>query len=430
MRKLKIILVLLCFVCLFALPAEAEEELIWDNCVAEAAKNNPDLILAQENVVQQKALKAITVSQFYPQITAEAGAATQKTSTTSSVSGDVSQATKDSYSYGVTGTLLLFDGFKTNAGRKAALENIKAAQQNYRFASSQVRLNLRTAFINLLKAQELIRVAQEIVKIRKDNLELISLRYESGLEHKGALLTAKANFAQAEFELSQARRDVALAQRQLTKEMGRKVFGPLSVKGSFVVRDTAELKPDFEMLVKANPFLGKITAKKNAAFFDLKSADAESLPKVSATSGAHRSSSDWPPENDEWNIGVNVSVPVFEGGLRRSRVQSAKAAYKQAQAGERSTKDSVIVALEQKWVSLQDAVESLKAQKEMLVAAQERADIAETQYSTGFITFDNWIIIENDLVKAKKTYLEAQANALYAEAEWIQAKGETLEYAQ
>ena len=75
-------------------------------------------------------------------------------------------------------------------------------------------------------------------------------------------------------------------------------------------------------------------------------------------------------------------------------------------------------------------MESLKVQKEMLVAAQERADIAETQYSTGFIAFDNWIIIENDLVKAKKTYLESQANALYAEAEWIQAKGETLEYAR
>jgi len=63
-------------------------------------------------------------------------------------------------------------------------------------------------------------------------------------------------------------------------------------------------------------------------------------------------------------------------------------------------------------------------------AAIERAKIAEAQYSTGFTTFDDWIIIENALVDAKKAYLEAQASALIAEADWIQAKGETLEYAQ
>ncbi len=61
---------------------------------------------------------------------------------------------------------------------------------------------------------------------------------------------------------------------------------------------------------------------------------------------------------------------------------------------------------------------------------EERATISEAQYSSGLISFDNWIIIEDDLVMAKKSYLEVQANALLAEANWIQAKGGTIEYAQ
>ena len=65
-----------------------------------------------------------------------------------------------------------------------------------------------------------------------------------------------------------------------------------------------------------------------------------------------------------------------------------------------------------------------------LEAAQERARIAEAEYSTGFITYDDWTIIEDNLVSAKINHLNAQANALLAEANWIQAKGETLEYAQ
>jgi outer membrane protein TolC len=123
-------------------------------------------------------------------------------------------------------------------------------------------------------------------------------------------------------------------------------------------------------------------------------------------------------------------MPIFEGGLRLAQISKAQAAYNQAEADERSIRDGVVVTLEQAWVFLQDAIETVEVQRKALNAAEERSKIAEAQYSTGFITFDNWIIIENDLVTAKKAYLNSQANALLAEAEWIQAKGETLEYAQ
>jgi outer membrane protein TolC len=312
----------------------------------------------------------------------------------------------------------------------AASENIQASQQNYRFTSSGVRLNLRSAFINLLKAQELIRVAEEITKIRRDSLELITLCYASGLEHKGALLTAEANLAEATFELAQAKRDIGLSQRQLTKEMGRQEFKPMSVKGDFSVRDAAAEKPDLETLAKNNPSLLEAFAKRNAAAFDIKSAYAEFAPALSGSAGANKKSSHWPPQNDNWNLGLSLTMPIFEGGLRLAQVSKAQAAYNQAEADARSARDSVVVSLEQNWVALQDAIETVEVQRKSLNAAQERSKIAEAQYSTGFITFDNWIIIENDLVSAKKAFLNAEVNALLAEANWIQAKGETLEYAQ
>jgi outer membrane protein TolC len=79
---------------------------------------------------------------------------------------------------------------------------------------------------------------------------------------------------------------------------------------------------------------------------------------------------------------------------------------------------------------LQDAIEVVDVERKTLEATEERSKIAEVQYATGFISFDNWIIIEDDLVRAKLAYLDSEANALLAEANWIQAKGETLEYAQ
>ncbi len=405
--------------------AWAEEILTWDNCIAEANKNNPNLISAQETVNAQKAGKTITASSLYPQINSSAD-----TSRTKTTINDKSNPAVDSYSYGVTGRQLIFNGLKTINDVNSASENIKASQQAYRFTSSEVRLNLRTAFVNLLKAQELVKVSEEIVKIRNDNLALINLQYQSGLEHKGARLTAEANLAEAQFELAQAKRNVELTQRQLTKEMGRLEFQPISVKGDFTVRDTTKEKPDFEEIVKNNPSLLQATFKKNSASYGVKSAYGNFLPEISGTAGASKNGSDWPPENEQWNLGLSLSMPIFEGGLRTAQVSQAQAQYRQAEADERNTRDAAVVTLEQTWASLQDAIETVEVQSKSLEAAQERSKIAEAQYSIGFINFDNWIIIENDLVSAKKAYLQAQANGLLAEANWVQAKGETLEYAQ
>ena len=417
MKKLIILSIGLFFLSFYSYAALAEEVLTWKDCIDEARKNHPDLISAEEKINQEEAVKTITGSVFYPQINASMDWARTKTT-----------AQKDSYSYGITGTQLIYNGFKTVNDLKTASENIKASQYNYKFTSSEVRFRLRTAFINLLKAQELLNITQDIAKIRRGNLILISLSYEAGIEHKGALLTAEANLTQAEFEIIQAKRELEVNQRGLIKEMGRAEFSTVQVKGAFKVSDSAGKKPDFETLVKNNPSLGKLNAQTKAASFGIKSKEADFLPAISANAGTDRTGVRFPPDQDQWNIGVGLSIPIFEGGLRTAEVKQAKALYNQAQADERSQKDSLTLALEQAWANFQNAIDTVDVQKKFLNAAGERAKIAEGQYSLGLIQFDNWTIIEDSLVQAKKTFLNAEADALLAEASWIEAKGETLEY--
>ena len=178
----------------------------------EAAQHHPDLIAAQEDVVQSQADKRIIGSGALPEFTAALNASAANSSTTGS---------SKTFSYGVAGSMLLFDGLRTPNNIYAASENTKAAKENFKFTSVSVRLALRQAFVNLLKAQELIDLTSEIYQLRKSNLELITLRYESGTEHKGALLTAKANVSQATFEINAAKRGLETAQKQLSKELGR-----------------------------------------------------------------------------------------------------------------------------------------------------------------------------------------------------------------
>jgi outer membrane protein TolC len=214
----------------------------------------------------------------------------------------------------------------------------------------------------------------------------------------------------------------------LLKEIGRSHFSPVRVRGVLEVSDAVLSKPDFEALAEKNPSLGKLLAQKNAASFGIKAALANYFPEITAQAGAGKTGISWPPEYSTWNTGVSLSMPVLEGGLRAAQVAEARARMRQAEADERSARDGLVVTLQETWAALQDAVETVQVRKKFLDAAEERSRIAEAQYSIGMITYDNWTIIEDNLVSSKTALLEAQANALLAEAAWVQAKGETLEY--
>ncbi|MCU0666710.1 MAG: TolC family protein [Candidatus Omnitrophica bacterium] len=407
----------------------AQDSLSWQDCIREAKKNNPELIYAFEGVNQKEAAKGISASGLYPQVDASFNASTARTKTTNS-SGLTTKATKDSYSYGLSATQLVFDGFKTVDNLKEAAENIKSARENYRFASSSVRLGLRSGFVGLLKAQELVTVIEEILKIRRDNLELITLRYYSGLEHRGALLTAEANLMQAQADLASAKRDMQFAQINLSRQMGRAEFKPFKVTGDFSVTENTDTPPDFQGILKKHPSVLEAQSQVNAASFNLRSTYSQFYPQVSATAGANRSGEHLPAKDKVWELGLGIDLPIFEGGLRSAQVAQAKALYNQAQANQRSVSDQAFVNLQQAWVNLLDALDTVNVKLKLLNASLERSKIAEAQYSTGFIGFNDWIIIQNDLVSAKKSYLQAQADALSSQASWVNAKGETLEYAQ
>ena len=413
--------IILALSCSCFIAAGEEEVLSWQDCLQEALANHPDLISAREELNQALASKIITASSSRPQISGSLGAKTARAS---------SGAETDTYSYDVTGKQLLFDGRKTAQKIASAEADLKAAEYSYQVTSSNIRLNLETAFTQLLEAQELLDISQQISARRRENVELVELRYQAGREHKGSLLNAQANLAQAEFEVIQAQRDIRLSQRRLINELGREELTPIRVRGELEIVAYQQQLPDFEALAENNPFLSQLIAKKEAARFDLNSARADFFPEVYANASAGRTDAHWPPHNETWSAGVTLSLPIFEGGSRLAEVSKAEAALGQARADEKSGKDSVLFTLENTWKSWQDAVDTVGVKKKFLQAAEERAKIAQAQYSIGLISFDDWSIIEDNLVSAKKNYLTAKADALVERAGWIQAKGGTLDYAE
>ena len=57
-------------------------------------------------------------------------------------------------------------------------------------------------------------------------------------------------------------------------------------------------------------------------------------------------------------------------------------------------------------------------------AAEIRAEISRQQYEGGLLSFENWIVIEDDLITKKEKLLDARKSALLAEAAWWQVIGQ------
>ena len=423
----------------------AEETILWQDCVKEAKSSHPDLLAAAEKIKQAKASKEITRSAYLLQLDFDASEVTTKNASfgasgssvelisASSSSGSSSSSKSNrstTYQFEVSAQQLLFDGFKTSFDLSSNERSITASRYNYDVTSSNIRLRLRTAYVNLLSAQEYLKVAQDIEARRKQTLELVKLRYDGGREHKGSLMTSGANLTQAIYDVAQATRDIYLYQRQLTKELGRSKFNLMTAAGELEVKDQIRMLPNFEKIAETNPLLRQLIAQKEAAQFGLRSAYANFFPQIYANGSAGNTNTRWFPDKNEYSIGTSITFPIFDGGNRIATAQKAKGAFGQSQADERSGRDSVIFTLANTWTQLQDAIDNVEVQRKVLEAAQERAKISAAEYAIGLLSYDSWIIIENNLVSAKKSYISAQNAGLVAEANWVQAKGGTLDYDQ
>lgn len=397
---------------------EAGRTVDWKTCVLEALKHNNDIKSAQEDIRQSEASLVISRSARLPSVSASAGVSESKS---------YLDDRGDGYSYGVSGSQLVYDFGRSGADIGKSEQGLTVSELKYQSKSADVRRRLRQEFISLMRAQELTGLSAGILKRREQSTKLIRLRYEAGREHKGALLTAEAKEAEARVDRVQAERALVLAQKRLIADMGWPPDSTVSVTGEMMPAQPPREEPEFRKIAESTPLLRQYAAQTEISRLDVDSANAAMLPSVKAQAGISRSDSSWPPGQEGWSAGLSLSVPVISGGSQVAQRRKAASALRGAEADEQGAYNSVLLDLRTKWTDYINAMDELTVRRKYLDATSERSRISAAQYATGLIGFDSWIIIEDDSVGAENAMLSAKAAALNAEADWIYANGGTLE---
>ena len=411
-------LVVVCVCSLGTSEALAAEPWTWDECVREVSRHNADLLAAQASVREARAKYHGSYSRFLPQVSADAGVDRGTTTT------HVGSSTLDENTIGLSVNETLFSGFRNEAQVGQQRANLQAAEASLAQVKAQVGFDLTSAIAQLLFAQEQTALAEAIATRRQENVRLVELRYQAGREHQGSYLRSRATFQQAVFDVEQAQRALQVAQQQLAKVMGRKDEAQLSVAGERRIAPMGE-PPDFYALMLDSPTHRQAEAQARSAKAGVTIARSGFFPTVSATGSLSRRGTDWLPSDRRWLAGVMVSLPLLSGGQTFFDVRSAKAEHERSQASLESLDDQTVFALKQAFAAYQDAVGKVGVQEEFLHAAQVREEIARSQYTTGLLSFQDWDLIEDDLIANQKAMLTSRRDAVIAEATWERTQGKS-----
>ncbi len=408
------IIILFCLTMFSLLNAKS---ITWLDSVNLCVKQNLDLKVASESVRQSRLNEIVVGSDLFPQLNSSFSMGKSKSSANNF---------QDSFSANLNASQIIFDGFKTNINIEKSKYNTLSAFASYRYNSASIRNKLRLAFVNVIKFQEQQKLLESIFSSRKQQFELINLRYEAGREHKGALLTAQANMSQAEEDSLSCQRNLLLSKRKMSLIMGQRITENIEAVESINIVEVSSA-PNYSAFLVGNPYLDQYKWDTKVKECGLKATLVNQDPNLKASVSYGLSGDKLLPSNESWSLGLSMSYAFWDWGDYAANREIAQAQYRQALDSESNSTLLAEYNLEEAWNSLMGAYHDVIIQNKYLLATNERAKIADVQYSTGQMAYDNWILIQNDLINIQKSYLNSQIGYMTAEANWILVKGGTLE---
>ena len=124
-----------------------------------------------------------------------------------------------------------------------------------------------------------------------------------------------------------------------------------------------------------------------------------------------------------WNIGLNLTQPIFHGGELRAKKRSAQAAYDAALAGYQQTVLQALQQVADTLTALQNDARELQARDDAAQEAQASFDIAHAQYAAGGVSQFGLLDTQRQALQTALDRTRAQADRFSDTAALFQSLG-------
>ncbi len=381
---------ILCLILTVSCKARAEEIIKKDEllnlgrCIEIAIKKQPDIMAAFYNVDASKSRVGQAKANYYPQVNSNYNYSRISPITTSG-GGNSSSAGNDynQYSSAITLSQDIFDFRKTSTQVAIQKLNLDSSRLELEDTIELIILNVKESYYGLLKAQRNRDVGEETVKQYQQHLEQAKGFYKVGTKPKFDVIKAEVDLSNAKLSLIQLENTFQIAKVTLNNALGVPKAPEYSIEDNLSFQKyEAALEDSIEKAYKNRPDLQSIIAKKRAAKESIELSKKGYYPILTGNA-AYNWLGDEYPMGHGWNAGVGVSFPIFSGFLTKYQVDESKANFYVLQNNEESLKQTILLEVQQSFLTMRAAEEAIPTAEIAVKQAEENLRIANGRYAVG-----------------------------------------------
>lgn len=395
--------------------------------IRTAFDNNKNILIQEKEVDASRAQILDARSVFMPQVNVEGGykRVGSVPQATAAISGKKDYGVYVGYEndnqWGVAVNQSVYTGGANTANLRQQQLNLKVQEETLRALKLDTAFETKRLFFGLLLAYEIARIAQDLLDQAAAHYEDVKKKYNEGTASRFDLLQSKVQVTKVMPELIRAKNAIRLSMADLNKELGLGVYDPLIVDGKLayqpiVLAEEAFLAKAYlhrpEMIIK---LLGIDIAK-----WSIKAAHAGYRPQVNLSADYYYRSDDYSDmfnqRHNNWDVGVSVRVPIFDGFSSLAKVREAKARYAQSQLSQEDVSDQTALLIRQDCLNLREAQAIVDSQKDNVSEAKEALQIAIVSYDNGVGTNLDVLDAQVSLAQIEQTLAEGVYDYMMAQA--------------
>jgi multidrug efflux system outer membrane protein len=352
-----------------------------------ALENNRDLRIAALNIERAQALYQIRRSALLPTI--EAGGSANIQSVPASVSATGQERTLHQYSVFLGASSYELDLFgRVRSLKDAALEQYFATEHAQRSAAISLVAEVANAYLTLAADRERLDLAEETLAAQEASHELTRRRFDLGVSSELDLRQVQTSVEAARVDIARYRAFVAQDLNALVLLVGSPVPNELIPAEFASVTALKDIAPGLPSdVLQGRPDILQAESELKGANANIGAARAAFFPRISLTASAGLASDElgglFKGASGTWSFAPFVSLPIFDGGGRRSALKTSEvdlkiflARYEKAiQTAFREVADALAV---------QGTInDQLSAQQSLVEAAERSYRLSEARYRTG-----------------------------------------------
>lgn len=321
----------------------------------------------------------------------------------------------DYWNFGLTGTQLIYDFGQTFDKYRAARETEDAQGATEAATRFVVLSSVRAAYFAARSNKDLIDVARENFADQGKHLTQVQGFVQVGTQPPIALAQQKSALATAQVQLVTAQNNYEISKAQLNQAAGIRGGTDYDLGDEVVAPVPGEDEPLASLLseaLKARPEMASFAKQREAEEDSLSAARGSYGPAFSAAAGLTAAGTALSGLVPNWNAGLILSWPIFQGGLTVGEVHQAQAMLSNVAAQAESELLQIQVQVDTARLAVRGAKASLGAAEDALTNAREQLRLAEQRYSTGVGS----IIELNDAQVARTSSAAQLVQARYAVA--------------